>query len=141
MSSSRRVADLAEIPVDGTLLVTTERVEDGIRREVIFTRVADEQVVAFENRCQHWRDVRLDNGTGAQRRNGEIVCAKHGAMFDVPSGECVHGPCLGASLIPVPVRVQGGEVVLAEEGWTVLGRGPLEDRETPGTAGRGGLDF
>lgn len=140
MSARRRVAAIEEVPVEGTLLVTLERTEDGKRREVILTR-RNGDVLAYENRCQHWRDVRLDKGDGARTRDGELVCAKHGAIFAIESGECVHGPCLGAGLAPVPVCVADGEVTLESPGWTVLGRGPLEDRDGSRVDDRGGLDF
>lgn len=140
MSAPRRVAAIEEVPVEGTLLVTLERIDDGTRREVILTR-RNGDVLAYENRCQHWRDVRLDKGDGARTRDGEIVCAKHGAIFAVESGECVHGPCMGAALAPVSVSVAGGEVTLDSPDWTVLGRGALEDRNGSPVDERGGLDF
>lgn len=98
-------------------------------------------MVAFENRCQHWRDVRLDRGDGARMRNGEIICAKHGAMFQVDTGDCVHGPCVGARLTRVPVTVENGHVLLDEEEWSVVGRGALEDRAPSDGDTRGGVDF
>lgn len=140
MNSPRGVATIEEVPVNGTMLVTLERPDDGTRREVILTRRKGD-VVAYENRCQHWRDVRLDKGSGAVTRNGEIVCPKHGAIFEMDSGECVHGPCRGASLEPVSVGVEDGVVTLDTPEWTVLDRGPLEDRDRSPVADRGGLDF
>jgi nitrite reductase/ring-hydroxylating ferredoxin subunit len=39
-----------------------------------------------------------------------IVCNAHGAQFDIPSGRCLLGPCLGQSLQRLAHRIdaQGG---------------------------------
>ncbi len=41
-----------------------------------------------------------------------IQCSTHWARFRITDGECVAGPCVGKSLVPVAVRVDGGAVVL-----------------------------
>ncbi len=46
---------------------------------------------------------------------GHLVCPHHGAKFDVASGDCLEGPCKGASLTPAPVVIQGGAVWLQED--------------------------
>ena len=72
-----------------------------------------ERVSAYVNSCPHtgapldWNpDQFLDPG-------GELIqCAIHGARFEIDSGLCVHGPCLGRHLRPVPVAVRGGIICL-----------------------------
>lgn len=45
-----------------------------------------------------------------------IVCAAHGAQFEIDTGRCVLGPCLGDALTPVPLILHdGGEVHLAHQ--------------------------
>ena len=44
-----------------------------------------------------------------------IQCAAHGALFEIGTGECVAWPCAGLALRPLPVRVTGGYVVLADD--------------------------
>ena len=44
-----------------------------------------------------------------------ILCSSHGALFEKSSGQCVAGPCVGRSLIPVPIEVRGGCVLLADD--------------------------
>lgn len=44
-----------------------------------------------------------------------ILCSSHGALFEKASGQCVAGPCVGRSLIPVPLEVRGGCVLLADD--------------------------
>lgn len=47
-----------------------------------------------------WRSDAYLNGDGTH-----IACHAHGALFDIASGRCVAGPCLGKSLTPVPLAV------------------------------------
>lgn len=133
---SRRLAAIDEVPVGGTVVFTIAR--DGTTREVLLSRLPDGEVVAWENHCQHWIDVRLDDGDGATLRGEEIVCQHHGAMFDRTTGVCTWGPCEGARLDAVAVEAVDGFVCLDEPGWTVVGRGV---DETAGHGSRGGLDL
>ncbi len=129
-----------DVPEDTTMVVQAETPEDEVD-EVLLTRV-DGEVKAYLNRCQHWTDVRLDRGDGAEMRNGEIICEKHAAMFRVSDGLCTHGPCEGAMLPEVSVAADEGIVVL-ENGYRLLRRGSIdEDGEGDLDRGsRGGDDF
>ncbi|MGE5154396.1 MAG: Rieske (2Fe-2S) protein [Bdellovibrio bacteriovorus] len=79
------------------------------------------QVYAYRNRCPH-TGAPLDWLPGQfLDLSGELIqCALHGALFLPETGECVHGPCVGAYLIPVPVTLS--------EGWalTPLALGPSD---------------
>lgn len=87
-------------------------VVDGVEEPLILLRHGD-AVDAFLNVCPH-AGRRLDYAPGRflLSREGHLVCAAHGASFATASGECVAGPCKGASLRRVAVRVEGGDVVL-----------------------------
>ena len=71
------------------------------------------QVFVYANRCPHrgipleWvQDQFLDS-------SGRLIqCASHGALFLPESGECVAGPCSGASLTPIACRIENGQVWL-----------------------------
>lgn len=41
-----------------------------------------------------------------------IVCANHGALFEIDSGECISGPCSGQALEAVPFRIEDGLIRL-----------------------------
>jgi nitrite reductase/ring-hydroxylating ferredoxin subunit len=41
-----------------------------------------------------------------------ILCAMHGALFEIETGVCVSGPCAGLGLRTLPVRVERGYVLL-----------------------------
>lgn len=44
-----------------------------------------------------------------------ILCGAHGARFEIETGLCVAGPCVGARLIRVPLRVDAaGNACIAE---------------------------
>lgn len=121
MDEERHVASVEEVPADGTLLLTVRKGFD--EEEAILTRLDDGTVVAFRNYCQHWTDVRLDKGSGALVRNGELVCQKHGATFQRDSGYCDFGPCEGASLDTLDVTVEAGEVYLTDEAYEFVHQG------------------
>jgi nitrite reductase/ring-hydroxylating ferredoxin subunit len=44
------------------------------------------------------------------------MCANHGAVFEPPTGECVWGPCVGASLQSVPLVVEGENIFAVTPG-------------------------
>jgi nitrite reductase/ring-hydroxylating ferredoxin subunit len=124
MDESGPIADLSEVPTDGTFLFTVEH--DDEEREAILTRLSDDSVVAWRNYCQHWTDVRLDTGDGAPMRGGEIACRRHAATFDRGSGECTFGPCEGAFLNEIEITVREDKVYLTDEEYTFAYRGPAD---------------
>ncbi len=66
----------------------------------------EEKVFAYQNRCPH-------TGIGLQWQpdqfldieNNFIQCATHGALFTMEKGYCVRGPCVGQSLVSIPLSV------------------------------------
>lgn len=95
VSLSALLADLPEGAASEAVLAL-----DGEITALIVTRVAG-QVHAFRNVCPH-AGRRLDWAPGAFLIDqGRLVCAAHGACFDMANGLCVSGPCKGASLTPV----------------------------------------
>jgi nitrite reductase/ring-hydroxylating ferredoxin subunit len=68
---------------------------------------------AYVNRCRHMptpldfvRDEFLSD-------DGRFLrCYTHGALYEFATGLCVDGPCKGASLYRLPVRVDRGEVLV-----------------------------
>jgi nitrite reductase/ring-hydroxylating ferredoxin subunit len=45
-----------------------------------------------------------------------IVCSAHGALFDIATGICTLGPCMGQYLQPVRLMVEAGAVYLERKG-------------------------
>jgi nitrite reductase/ring-hydroxylating ferredoxin subunit len=44
-----------------------------------------------------------------------ILCASHGALFEMETGLCIAGPCPGARLRAIGLRVERGYVMLADD--------------------------
>jgi nitrite reductase/ring-hydroxylating ferredoxin subunit len=84
----------------------------------------DTMLVVRQGRNLHaWRDVCPHQGTPMPWRRhaylnaarDHIVCSAHGALFDIHTGQCTLGPCLGQALTPVALTLgDDGEVRLAD---------------------------
>lgn len=92
----------------------------------------DEGVEAWVNRCTH-EAQRLDVGRGAAMRDGEIICPRHGSMFDAASGYCDSGKAAGSTLVEVDVAVRHGQVYLTEDDHEYLHEGGIDDDAPPGS--------
>lgn len=85
-------------------------------QDTLFVVRRGEQAHAWADSCPHhgtpmaWRKDAYLNAAGDR-----IVCAAHGALFEIDTGVCVLGPCLGDRLRAVPVHMsRSGDLVLAE---------------------------
>jgi nitrite reductase/ring-hydroxylating ferredoxin subunit len=102
---------LAAVVVDS--LHEVEAVLDGDAESLIVHRDAAGGVRAWLNVCPH-AGRRLDWAPGQflRSKEGLLVCAAHGASFELRHGECVAGPCRGERLREVAVHCADGEVRL-----------------------------
>jgi len=71
-----------------------------------------DRLFAWRNACPHydharmaWRKDEFLNGDRSR-----IMCAAHGAMFEIETGICTIGPCPGKRLKKVEIEVRNGEV-------------------------------
>jgi len=68
---------------------------------------------AYVNRCAHagtpldWWPNEFFTDDGRL-----LICATHGALFEPDSGRCAGGPCGGAALWPLGVRIEGDRVIV-----------------------------
>ncbi|NVJ91211.1 MAG: Rieske 2Fe-2S domain-containing protein [Methylocystaceae bacterium] len=70
----------------------------------------------FVNKCPHIGvPMNLEPDRFLDSEKNFIMCSTHGALFKMDDGECVHGPCLGQHLTPVPFHLQGQEVFIAKD--------------------------
>ena len=110
VTTGRRLCRLDDIPdglARGFSLAATGEV-------TVFVVRRGDQVFAYRDACPHegtplaWcRDEYLSPD------HERIVCSGHGAEFEIASGLCVQGPCVGEHLVSVPVRIDcDGDVVL-----------------------------
>jgi nitrite reductase/ring-hydroxylating ferredoxin subunit len=89
--------------------------EDGAPRTLSIVVVRwGKHVFGYVNRCPHhgsnldWeRETFLEPNYGTR-----LMCGKHGALFELATGECVDGPCKGASLQPVALAVLDNDICI-----------------------------
>jgi nitrite reductase/ring-hydroxylating ferredoxin subunit len=78
-------------------------------------RINDE-VRAFINHCPHaGHPLNLRPHRFLTPDSALIVCSSHGALFEKATGLCVAGPCAGHYLCAVPLKVESGFVMLADD--------------------------
>ncbi|GAB3671473.1 Rieske (2Fe-2S) protein [Halopiger thermotolerans] len=151
MDPESRIAALADVPTDSSYLFRVAD-EDGERREAIL--VADAvtdgdadadadpaSVSCWLNYCQHFTHIKLDKGSGAAMRNGEIVCENHGAYFEADSGYCTYGPCEGATLSELEVTVADGDVYLTDDAYEFVGEGPIDSADDDDLTSTSNVEF
>lgn len=111
MDDSRQVLVRFDAMPDGALLEADACV-DGVAESLVLYRDGDD-VRAWLNVCPH-AGRRLDWAPGQflKSREGLLVCAAHGATFELRDGVCVAGPCRGQALVAVDVQIDEGDVVL-----------------------------
>ena len=69
---------------------------------------------AYINRCKHMAmPLDLVENQFFTRTRKYIKCQSHGAMYLPESGKCVAGPCRGKALDPLPIRIEGEEILFA----------------------------
>ena len=88
----------------------------GDRRKAFVVR-RDGRLHAFWDACPHhdapmtWRTNAYLNGA-----RDRIVCAVHGAEFEIETGRCLLGAALGQSLTPAPIEATpDGDVVFKRQ--------------------------
>lgn len=70
-----------------------------------------DEVFAYQNVCMHvghplnWQpDSFLTSDRSA------IICASHGALYDIETGECFAGPCAGKTLRRIDAKIREGVI-------------------------------
>ncbi len=97
-SGAEALVSTADVPEGGGVVLSDP--------EVVVTQPKAGEFVAFSSICTH-------QGCPVNEvANGTINCPCHGSRFSIEDGSVVAGPA-PAPLPPVPVAVDGGEVVRA----------------------------
>lgn len=84
-------------------------IEISLNGEIIQLYVVhkDGQFHAYINRCPH-TGVNLDwqGNQFLDMENVFIQCSTHDALFEISTGRCISGPCIGKNLTPVEITVR-----------------------------------
>lgn len=132
MPEGARIAAVEDVPERGSYLFTVEDAFTNEREAILVPCSEEPGVRAWLNSCTH-ESQRLDTGRGAAMRHGEIICPKHGSMFDTCSGECDNGEAAGTTLPSIDIAVEDGAVWLVDENYTYLHDGGIDGDEGPGS--------
>jgi nitrite reductase/ring-hydroxylating ferredoxin subunit len=108
----------------GVRLGPLELIADGAARNFVlqigearfhgFAVRRGEDVHGYVDRCPH-AGLPLAQQLDAYLAPGGdlIACSWHGALFDIATGACVGGPCVGQALRPWPLAVEDGVIKTA----------------------------
>ncbi len=123
MALSQRVANIVHLNQDQELSMQKLCDLDAIQEDQskgfeidgvsLFAVRKDGQVHVYQNQCPHLSiplefmpDQFLDS------ENYFIQCSTHGALFEVESGNCVSGPCVGDKLTPIECSVDNNQILV-----------------------------
>jgi nitrite reductase/ring-hydroxylating ferredoxin subunit len=85
-------------------------------QDTVFVVRQGDLVQGWRDACPHYGDTplawRKDAYLNAAR--DRIVCAAHGAQFDIATGICTLGPCLGQRLQRVELVVDDNNILIRE---------------------------
>ncbi len=99
----------ADVPAEGLVAL---RLGAGAAAAEVLALRRGEALQVWHNACPH-AGRRLDYAPGKFLwQSGHLVCAAHGAQFELAQGRCVDGPGRGGGLAALPVRPSA-------EGWWV----------------------
>ena len=107
MTQICRLKDLSDPGSRGFSVEREGEVVDG------FVVQRDGECFAYRNSCPHlgspldWVEHQFLDLDGTL-----IQCATHDARFLIDTGECVAGPCPGARLEALPIRIDAGWIYL-----------------------------
>jgi MFS transporter, PAT family, beta-lactamase induction signal transducer AmpG len=107
----QRALGLDEVESPGALMFTT----DGPPSIHGFVVQDASGIYAYKNICPHQaRALNWSPSGFLTRDRSQIMCSAHGAVFEIATGRCVDGPCVGAGLRPLEVLVVDGSVFVRE---------------------------
>jgi nitrite reductase/ring-hydroxylating ferredoxin subunit len=142
MLGGTELTTVQDIHEDGSY-VCTVRDAYGDEDEVIVVPCTDdtnEQVRGWINRCTH-EAQRFDTGRGVPMRDGQIVCPKHGSLFDACSGECDNGMAADTTLPDVELTIEDGMVYLTDDDYKFSHEGKIEKDNDGGPSSTSHIGF
>lgn len=106
--ADKALCRLDDIPDGGAIAADIDSATGGF--SLILARRGD-SVLAYHNECPH-AGRRLDWSPGKFLiKDGNVICAAHGATFELATGAALAGPCR-SGLVALPVHLRDGVVYL-----------------------------
>jgi nitrite reductase/ring-hydroxylating ferredoxin subunit len=103
----RYLCALEDVPNCNAIELPSER--RGQPAIVVLRR--NDEAWAYRNVCPHFSiPLNYEPNTFRTYEGDVVMCAHHSAMFRFEDGLCVDGPCKGAALTPVAIRILDGRI-------------------------------
>lgn len=106
------------IPLTGTDTIPAGEAEEFIVAATqgpveLFVVNDNGQYHAYKNQCPHTGvNLNWQPNQFMDIDNTYIQCSTHGALFRIHDGYCVRGPCAGASLTSLPLKIEQGNILV-----------------------------
>ena len=102
-----------------TVLCPSKEIEEDSARgyelegKSVFVVKKDGQIYVYLNSCPHIGiPLEFQPHEFLDTEKQYIQCANHGALFEIETGDCVTGPCIGQALIAIAFHLENGNIVL-----------------------------
>ncbi len=70
-----------------------------------------DKIYAYQNFCKHvGHQLNWMPDSFLTKDHSAILCASHGAQYEIDTGLCFRGPCIGKSLTVVDVEIRHGVI-------------------------------
>jgi nitrite reductase/ring-hydroxylating ferredoxin subunit len=70
-----------------------------------------DSIYAYQNHCMHaGHPLNWKPDSFLTKDDDNIICSSHGAIYDIPTGKCIAGPCPGKKLRSLAVEIRDGVV-------------------------------
>ncbi len=102
------IAAVDEIADPGSKGLSIDR--DGAKLDLFIVK-KDAKIVVYQNSCPHTQgplDWTPDQFLAMD--NHYIMCANHGALFEIKNGLCIYGPCKTQSLKAIPFTIKDNHI-------------------------------
>ena len=86
-------------------------IKQGRKTISLFVVHKDGNFSAYINSCPHTGiNLEWQENQFLDMDNMFIQCSTHDALFEIDSGVCVAGPCVGDSLQPIELEIDNGQI-------------------------------
>ncbi len=83
----------------------------GARVSVVVVKDGD-TIRAYINSCPHTRTpLNWQEDKFFDLSHTYLLCASHGATFDIATGACIRGPAKGKALTALPITLENGQIM------------------------------